>query len=159
MVRKTVPLHPAGWWPGCQAGTIASSSAPRAGHALCRSGTTTGCRHLWEASIMGSVNLEQAVQGLMNVEQRILACAAQRNVRGFKIEWNEDLDFGHLMDPVPVALLTDGGRVDGQFALADLAQVARSDAPAVRDEIERLIQRLGEIPHSGPPVHEPPGSP
>jgi hypothetical protein len=108
---------------------------------------------------MASVNLEEAVQGLMDVEQRILACAAERNVRGFKIEWNEDLDFGHLMDPVPVALLTDGGRVDGQFALADLAKVARGETPAMADEIERLVQRLGEIPHSGPPVHEPPGSP
>jgi hypothetical protein len=108
---------------------------------------------------MGSVNLEAAVQGMMNVEKRLLALAAQRKVHGFKIEWNEDLDFGHLMDPVPVALLTDGGRVDGHFALRDLIDFPRSERRTVTDEIDRLVQQLADTPHAGPPLHEPPGAP
>ena len=106
---------------------------------------------------MADTNLEQAIAGLMQVEQRILATAAERGVHGFKIEWNQGLDFGHLMDPVPVALLTDGGRVDGQFALQDLAAVAQSKA--IPAEIDRLVHQVADTPHKGPPVHEPPGAP
>jgi hypothetical protein len=96
---------------------------------------------------------------MTNVEHRLLALAAERNVHGFKIEWNEDLDFGHLMDPVPVALLTDGGRVDGRFSLGDLIGLPRSEPRAVTEEIERLVQQLADTPHQGPPLHEPPGAP
>jgi hypothetical protein len=107
---------------------------------------------------MNTVTLEQAVQGMRGVEERLLALAAERNVQGFKIEWNEDLDFGHLMDPVPVTLLTDGGRVQGHFSLRDLTDFPRSPR-AVSDEIDRLVRTLAEIPHHGPPLHEPPGAP
>jgi hypothetical protein len=108
---------------------------------------------------MADANLEQAVQGLMKVEQRILGLAAQRDVHGFKIEWNQGLDFGHLMDPVPVALLTDGGRVDGQFPLQDLTTARLGESHAIAEEIERLVRQLADMPHKGPPAHEPPGSP
>jgi hypothetical protein len=108
---------------------------------------------------MATANLEQAVAGLMQVEQRILAIAAERGVHGFKIEWNQGLDFGHLMDPVPVALLTDGGRVEGQFPLQDLAAVRRAEPNAIAVQIEELVRQLADMPHKGPPAHEPPGSP
>lgn len=91
------------------------------------------------------VNLEQAIQGLMGVEKRILALAADRNIHGFKIEWNEDLDFGHLMDPVPVTLITvEGARVDGQFSLRALAELGQRQQPAVDEEIGRLVRELAE---------------
>lgn len=108
---------------------------------------------------MADVNVEQAIQGMSAVEKRILALAAEQEVGGFKIEWNEDLDFGHLMDPVPVTLVTDGGRVDGHFSLSDLAKLPRSEPRAVTDEINRLAKWLADTPHDGPPLHEPPGAP
>jgi hypothetical protein len=107
---------------------------------------------------MSEATLEQAVAGMMRVEQRLLALAGARNVHGFKIEWNEGLDFGHLMDPVHLALLTDGGRIEGQFRLDDMAATG-AETPAVLDEIERLIMALAGTPHRGPPAHEPPGAP
>jgi hypothetical protein len=108
---------------------------------------------------MSNANLDQALAGLMKVEQRFLALADARNVHGFKIEWNEGLDFGHLTDPVHVALLTDGGRVEGQFRLDDLAATNGTVPQAVREEIDRLVEQLATLPHQGPPVHEPPGAP
>jgi hypothetical protein len=108
---------------------------------------------------MAKVNLDQAVRGLMHVERRILALAAERRIPGFKIEWNEDLDFGHLMDPVPVALLVEGARVDGKFSLTDLAQSSDAQPTAVGEEIDRLVNALAATPHSGPPLHDPPGAP
>lgn len=108
---------------------------------------------------MADVNLEQAIQGMTTVEERLLALAAERKVAGFKIEWNEDLDFGHLMDPVPLVLLTDGGRIEGHFSVKDLLALPRSVPVAVTDEIERLISWLVDTPHEGPPTHEPPGAP
>lgn len=108
---------------------------------------------------MTSVKLEQAVQGMTTVEKRLLALAAERKLAGFKIEWNEDLDFGHLMDPVPLVLLTDGGRIEGHFSVSDLLELPRGEPRAVTDEIDRLISWLAETPHKGPPAHEPPGAP
>jgi hypothetical protein len=60
---------------------------------------------------------------------------------------------------VPVALLTDGGRVEGQFPLHDLVAVRRGEPKEIAAEIERLVRQLGDLPHKGPPAHEPPGSP
>jgi hypothetical protein len=108
---------------------------------------------------MSNAHLDRAVAGLMQVEKQLLALADARNVHGFKIEWNDGLDFGHLTDPLHVALLTDGGRVEGQF---NLDEVARSDGggpPAVRAEIDRLVDQLASLPHRGPPLHDPPGAP
>lgn len=108
---------------------------------------------------MANVSVEQAVKGMSAVEKRLLALAAEHKVAGFKIEWNEDLDFGHLMDPVPIVLLTDAGRVDGHFSLTDLAKFPRSKPRAVTEEIDRLVKWLVDTPHDGPPLHEPPGAP
>lgn len=108
---------------------------------------------------MAKVNVEQAIQGMTAVEKRILALAAEQKVSGFKIEWNEDLDFGHLMDPVPVVLLTDAGRVEAHFSLSDLAKFPRSKPRAVTEQIDRLVKWLVDTPHDGPPLHEPPGAP
>jgi hypothetical protein len=101
----------------------------------------------------------QAVQGLMRVEECILALAEQRHVRGFKIEWNDDMDLGHLMDPVPIALLTDAGRVSGQFRLRDLARFTGVRGSPLYEEIDRLVRELGAIAQGNPPLHEPPGAP
>lgn len=108
---------------------------------------------------MATFNVEKAIQGMAAVEKRLLAMAAERKVGGFKMEWNEDVDFGHLMDPVPLLLLTDGGRVEGFFSLSDLLELPRREPPAVTDEIDRLIKWLADTPHAGPPLHEPPGAP
>ena len=109
---------------------------------------------------MDQQQVSNAVQGLTYVEKRILALAAQRRIRGFKIEWNEDMDFGHLMDPVPIALLTGTGRIHGQFALKHLAALPTTpEPPAVSEEIDRLVRELAATPHTGPPLHEPPGAP
>jgi hypothetical protein len=109
---------------------------------------------------MDKQQVENAVRGLTYVEKRILALAAQRHIPGFKIEWNEDMDLGHLMDPVPIALLTDGGRINGKFSLKDLAALPTTPEPAtVGDEIDRLVGELASTAHTGPPLHEPPGAP
>ena len=109
---------------------------------------------------MDKQQVENAVRGLTYVEKRILALAAQRHIPGFKIEWNEDMDLGHLMDPVPITLLTDGGRINGQFSLQDLAALPTTPEPAaVGDEIDRLVGELASTAHTGPPLHEPPGAP
>jgi hypothetical protein len=108
---------------------------------------------------MTALDTAQAVEGVMRVEQHLLALASMRDVHGFKIEWNEGLDFGHLTDPLHIALLTDGGRVDGQFRLQDLAAEDAGEQPAVRQEIERLVSAVAAMPHRGPPIHEPPGAP
>jgi hypothetical protein len=108
---------------------------------------------------MSNPKFDQALAGLAKVEQRLLALASERNVHGFKIEWNEGLDFGHLMDPVRVALLTDAGRVEGSFGLDDVVAADSGEPPAVRDEIDRLVSQLENTPHKGPPLHEPPGAP
>ena len=90
-----------------------------------------------------SVDLEQAIQGLMSVERRILALAATRNLRGFRIEWNEDLDFGHLMDPVPVTIITTTGvSIEGRFSLRDLAEAQQGNQAGVEPEIARLVDEL-----------------
>jgi hypothetical protein len=109
--------------------------------------------------IMSNPRLDQALAGLAKVEQRLLALASERNVHGFKIEWNEGLDFGHLMDPVRVALLTDAGRVEGSFGLDDVVAADSGEPQAVRDEVDRLVSQLANTPHKGPPLHEPPGAP
>ena len=109
---------------------------------------------------MDKQQVENAVRGLTYVEKRILVLAAQRHIPAFKVEWNEDMDFGHLMDPVPIALLTDGGRVSGQFSLKDLAAVPTTSEPAaVGEEIERLVDELSATAYTGPPMHDPPGAP
>jgi hypothetical protein len=113
----------------------------------------------WEGTFMTQSRLDQAVSGVMQVEQRLLALAGERDVHGFKIEWNEGLDFGHLMDPVHVALLTDSGRVEGQFRLSDVTASGSAEQEAVRAEIDRLVSALEKMPHQGPPLHEPPGAP
>ena len=108
---------------------------------------------------MANVDLDQVLAGLRSVESRILERAAARNLHGFKIEWNDGLDFGHLMDPVPVALLTEGGLVNGRFSLQDLTQVQSSESQPVTAEIDRMVTQLAAVPHDGPPKHEPPGAP
>ena len=108
---------------------------------------------------MANVDMQQALAGLRSVENRILERAAARNLRGFKIEWNDGLDFGHLMDPVPVALVTEGGLVDGRFSLHDLTQFQSGEPQPVTAEIDRMVTQLAAGPHDGPPKHEPPGAP
>jgi hypothetical protein len=49
--------------------------------------------------------------------------------------------------------------VEGQFPLQDLAAVRRAEPNAIAVQIEQLVRQLADMPHNGPPAHEPPGSP
>lgn len=86
-------------------------------------------------------NLEQALAGLMATERRIISLAESKGLSGLRFEWNDDIDFGHLQDPMPVSIFTPAGRtVDADFALAELAQFARGAPPAAR--LEEIVDAL-----------------
>jgi len=40
----------------------------------------------------------RAIDGIMEVEKKIIRLAEERNIHGLRFEWNDDLDFGHLLD-------------------------------------------------------------
>jgi hypothetical protein len=67
------------------------------------------------------------------------------------LEWNEDLDFGHMMDPVPVVVITrDGKQVEEHFSLQEMAQFALKPQAATEAKIEYIVKELGEAePSSG----------
>jgi len=47
------------------------------------------------------------------------------NVHGLRFEWNDELDFGHLLDPVPLSVFAAGGKsAEVEFSQAELARVA-----------------------------------
>src|SRR5215207_9001276 len=73
---------------------------------------------------------ERAVQGIAAIEQRIIEEAERHDIRGLRLEWNEDLDFGHLMDPVPVVVITaDGRSVEEHFSIQEMARFAAAPKP------------------------------
>ena len=86
-------------------------------------------------------NLEQALAGLMAAERQIISLAGSRGLSGLRFEWNDDIDFGHLQDPMPVSIFTPAGRtVDADFALAELAQFARGTPSAAK--LEGIVDAL-----------------
>lgn len=46
-------------------------------------------------------NLDQALAGVMATERQIIALAESKGLPGLRCEWNDDIDFGHLQDPMP----------------------------------------------------------
>ncbi|MEX0958656.1 MAG: hypothetical protein WDZ63_05160 [Burkholderiales bacterium] len=94
---------------------------------------------------MGSatVNLAQAVAGLMAVEKRIIELADPRGLRGLRFEWNDDIDFGHLLDPVPVTVhKPEGGSVETEFTLQVLARFPASGHAEIDAKITELVETL-----------------
>lgn len=90
-----------------------------------------------------TVNLAQAVSGLMAVEKRIIELADQRGLRGLRFEWNDDIDFGHMLDPVPVTVhRPDGGNVEAEFSLSELAQFPASGHATIDAKVKNLIEKL-----------------
>ena len=95
---------------------------------------------------MSASNLQQqAVDGMAAVEKSIIEQASARNIDGLRLEWNEDLDFGHMMDPVPVVVITrDGKQVEEQFSLQEMAQFALKPQAATQAKIEYIVHELEE---------------
>jgi len=54
---------------------------------------------------------QQAIDAIAAVEKSIIEHAERQQVHGVRLEWNEDLDFGHLMVPVPVVAITREGNL------------------------------------------------
>jgi hypothetical protein len=90
-------------------------------------------------------NLTQAVAGLMAIEKRIIDLANERHIRGLRFEWNDDVDFGHMMDPVPVSVFRPDGRmVEAEFSLAEMAGYL-GDTHAVTDaKISGVVSALSD---------------
>jgi len=88
---------------------------------------------------------ERAIQGIAAIEQRIIEEAERKDIRGLRLEWNEDLDFGHLMDPVPaVAITSDGRQVEEHFAIADMADFGTRSRAQCEEKIEHLLRALAD---------------
>lgn len=85
------------------------------------------------------------IDGIAAVEKAILQAASAHHLPGLRLEWNEDLDFGHMMDPVPVALVTNDGRlVEEEFSVEELKACAGGDADGVREKVERMVEAAGQ---------------
>jgi len=85
----------------------------------------------------------RAIDGLMEVEKRIIRLAEERNVHGLRFEWNDDLDFGHLLDPVPLSVFAAGGKsAEAEFSQAELAQVVAGPDAATDTKINRIVLTL-----------------
>ncbi|HEV8694409.1 MAG TPA: hypothetical protein VGQ93_09555 [Lysobacter sp.] len=85
----------------------------------------------------------RAIDGMMEVEKRIIRMAEERNVHGLRFEWNDDLDFGHLLDPVPLNVFAVGGKsAETEFSQAELARVLAGPDVATDTKIHRIVQTL-----------------
>ena len=85
----------------------------------------------------------RAIDGLMEVEKRIIRLAEDRNVHGLRFEWNDDLDFGHLLDPVPLSVFAAGGKSsEAEFSQAELARVIGGPDAATVTKINQIVQKL-----------------
>lgn len=84
---------------------------------------------------------QSIIDGIAVVERTILQEASAHDLPGLRLEWNEDLDFGHMMDPVPVALVTNDGRlVEEEFSVDELKGCASGDAGKVRAKVQRMVE-------------------
>ena len=85
----------------------------------------------------------RAIDGMMEVEKRIIRMAEERNVHGLRFEWNDDLDFGHLLDPVPLNVYAAGGKsAEAEFSQAELARVIAGPDASADTSINRIIEAL-----------------
>lgn len=86
---------------------------------------------------------QSTIDGIAVVEKAILQEAAAHRLPGLKLEWNEDLDFGHMMDPVPVALVTNDGRlVEEEFSVEELRACAAGSTDNVREKVARMVEAV-----------------
>jgi len=86
---------------------------------------------------------QRAIDAIAAVEKSIIEHAERQQVHGVRLEWNEDLDFGHLMDPVPVVAITrDGRSVEEHFSIAEMADFAAHPQPDTTAKIEHIAQAL-----------------
>jgi len=86
----------------------------------------------------------RAIDGMMEVEKKIIRLAEERNIHGLRFEWNDDLDFGHLLDPVPLNIHAAGGRsTEAEFSHAELAAAKDKATDA---KIDRIVQNLTTEP-------------
>ena len=85
----------------------------------------------------------RAIDGMMEVEKRIIGMAEEKNVHGLRFEWNDDLDFGHLLDPVPLSVFASGGKsAEAEFSQAELARVVAGPDAATATKINRIVQAI-----------------
>lgn len=92
-----------------------------------------------------TADLAQAVAGLMAIEKHIIDLAGRRGIRGLRFEWNDDIDFGHMMDPVPVSIYRPDGRlVEAQFALAEMAAYLGGSRAVIDVRIGRVVEELSD---------------
>ncbi len=90
-------------------------------------------------------NLAQAMAGLMAIEKRIIDLAGERQLRGLRFEWNDDVDFGHMMDPVPVSIYRPDGRmVEAEFSLSEMASYAGNSQAMTDSKISRVVSALSD---------------
>ncbi len=83
------------------------------------------------------------VDGIAAVEKAILDEASARQLPSLRLEWNEDQDFAHLMDPVPVVIMTsDGKSVEQSFSAQELRDCAEGKEPSVHAKIGRMLDEL-----------------
>jgi len=87
------------------------------------------------------------MDGISAVEKRILQEASARQLPGIRLEWNEDLDFGHMMDPVPVVVNTaDGRSVEAHFSVQEMVDFAAGRGAEAQAKIDQLLQELAQRP-------------
>lgn len=92
-----------------------------------------------------TVNLAQAVAGLMAVEKRIIELADERKIGGLRFEWNDGQDFGHLEDPMPVSIFAPRGKaLEAEFPLEELARFPAGSRTSVDAKIDRVVQAFTE---------------
>ena len=92
------------------------------------------------------------LDGIAAVEKAILDEASARQLPGLRLEWNEDQDFAHLMDPVPVvAMTTDGKSTEAYFSGQELSEFVAGNEAAVREKIGGMLEALAKQP--GGEVH------
>ena len=85
----------------------------------------------------------RAIDGMMAVEKKIIRLAEEKTIHGLRFEWNDGLDFGHLLDPVPLSVFAAGGKsADTEFSQTELAQVVAGPDAATDTKIDQIIQGL-----------------
>ena len=103
---------------------------------------------------MAQSEQQRAAEGIAAIEQRIIEQAERSGLHGLRLEWNEDLDFGHLMDPVPVVVIThDGRQAEERFSLAEMAAFGKEPGAPAEAKIERIVRALGEAEPSADIAH------
>jgi hypothetical protein len=88
-------------------------------------------------------NFSQALAGLMEVEKRIIDLATRNHLHGLRFEWNDEADFGHMADPVPVVIYrSDGKMVEAEFSLSEMAGYLGGSRAATEAKIEHILDEL-----------------